>query len=208
MTKHTEQGQADRPLRELVLASTSPFRRAQLEQLRVAFRAVDPQLDERPFKQAGHASRQLVCTIAEAKARAVAAQFPTAIIIAADQCATIDGDILGKPGSVERAQSQLRRLAGRSHELITGLCVLDATTGRLVTHVDKHVLTMRALTQEQIRRYVEIDEPLGCAGAYKIESVGIALFSRVEGSDPSAIVGMPLMRLAAILQELGVDVLT
>jgi septum formation protein len=193
--------------RPIVLASTSPYRKAQLARLGLPFHTADPSVDESPFKQRGLPPDQLVAELSRAKARACAAAWPNAVLIGADQCAELDGEILGKPGSVSRAVAQLRRARGRTHRLLTGVCVLDATTSAEMVHVDEHRLTMRALTDAQIRDYVEADQPLDCAGAYKIEALGIALFERIEGCDASAITGLPLMMLTTMLMRVGIDVI-
>lgn len=189
-----------------MLASTSRYRRQLLQQLRIPFDTVDPGVDESPYKNMGLEPAEMVRTLAEVKARAAASRCPGAIVVGGDQCATIDGKILGKPGTKERTVEQLRRLAGRTHELVTAMCVLDTVSDRAQTVVDVHRMTMRALDDDQIRRYVDLDRPLDCAGAYKLESLGVALFEEVAGSDPTAIVGIPLMRLAAILSRFGFDV--
>lgn len=192
--------------RSLVLASTSPYRRQLLARLRVDFDAVDSRVDEDAHKARGLKPDQLVRELAEAKARAVSTIRPDALIIAGDQMAVLDGRLLGKPSSVDGCVQQLSLLAGRTHQLITALCVLDATSGAIETVVDVHDMTMRGLEEGQIRRYVNLDEPLDCAGSYKLESFGVALFERVAGSDPTAIVGMPLMRLVTMLGKMGYDV--
>jgi len=196
--------QAPRPI---VLASTSRYRRAQLERLGLVFHTADPGVDETPFKQCGLPPDQLVAELSRAKARACAAAWPHAVVIGADQCAELDGEILGKPGSVSKAVAQLRRIRGRTHRLLTGVCVLDVATNTELMHVDEHRLTMRALTDAQIRDYVDADQPLDCAGAYKVEALGIALFERIEGCDASAITGLPLMMLTSMLMRVGIDVI-
>lgn len=185
--------------RRLVLASTSPYRRALLERLGLPFECVAPGVDEDAYS-AGSPD-ELALTLARAKAAAVSAMCPGAVVIGGDQVVVRDGDVLGKPGSAEAAVAQLRRLAGRAHELISAVAVVGA--GRWWSHVDVTRLTMRPLDDGEIRRYVERERPYDCAGAYKIESLGVSLFDAVEGSDPTAIVGMPLMALARGLREFG-----
>lgn len=197
---------APAPQRTLVLASTSPYRRQSLQRLGLTFEAVDPRVDEDAHKTTGLSPRALVELLAVEKARACSARYPQAVIIGGDQCAEIDGQALGKPGTVERAAEQLQRLCGRTHRLLTALCVLDSASGQELVRVDEHLLTVRPLSNAQVRRYVELDLPLDCAGSYKIESLGIALFERIEGTDPSAITGLPLMTLAAMLTLVGIDV--
>jgi septum formation protein len=190
----------------VVLASTSPYRRLLLARLRIPFDAMDSRVDEDAYKGKGLAPDRLVRELAEAKARAVGALRSEALIVAGDQMAVLDGRMLGKPGSIDGCVQQLGMLAGRTHQLITALCVLDATSGASETVVDVHDMTMRRLEDEQIRRYVDLDEPLDCAGSYKLECFGVALFERVAGRDPTAIVGMPLMQLVTLLMRMGYDV--
>lgn len=193
---------------QLVLASTSPHRRSLLQQLGVPFVAADPMLDEEPFKLAGRSPEQLVVALAEAKASAVRARYPGALIIGSDQCAELDGRILGKPGSLQATVEQLAALSGRTHRLLTGMCVLDAARGTSRTHLDVHRMTMRRLDRRQLESYASTDRPFDCAGGYRIEARGVALFEDVEGHDQTAVVGLPLMRLAIMLAEAGLDVLT
>lgn len=192
--------------RRVVLASTSKYRSALLERLGLSFDSIAPGVDEDAVKGTCSGARELVETLALAKARAAAALAPEAVIIGSDQCAALDGEILGKPGSVDNAIAQLERMSGRTHSLWTGVAVLDARTGACTVDVDQHELTMRSLTREQIAAYVDRDRPLDCAGSYKIESMGIALFESVEGRDFTAIIGLPMTLVARRLAERGVDV--
>jgi septum formation protein len=191
--------------RTLVLASTSQHRRMLMQRLGTPFVAIDSGVDEAPFKTLGLAPPDLVVKLAEAKARAVREIHPQALIIGSDQCAELDGHVLGKPGSAAANVDQLERLAGRSHRLLTGLCLLDACSGNCQVHLDIHVLHMRPLTRAQIRSYVERDQPLDCAGGYRIEASGMALFERVEGRDTTAVIGLPMMQLVTFLLEMGFD---
>ncbi len=194
------------PPRNLVLASTSRYRKELLARLRVPFEAVDPDVDEDAYKDLGLSPQHLVRSLAEAKARAAGRLRPDSLIVGGDQCASLDGHVLGKPGSFAGSVDQLTMLAGRTHLLVTALCLFNPTTGQCNTVVDVHEMTMRPLDREQIRRYVELDRPMDCAGSYKLESLGVALFEHVAGSDPTAIVGMPLMRLVSMLDAVGYDV--
>ena len=191
--------------RHLVLASTSPFRRELLGRLGLAFETAAPDVDETPV--AGEAPRQLVIRLAEAKARAVASRFPSSLIIGSDQVACIDGAVLGKPGSRDRAIAQLQRASGRTVEFFTGLCVLDAATGEARTIAEPFRVHFRLLTDEQIAHYVDREAPFNCAGSFKSEGLGIALFRRLEGDDPNALVGLPLIRLTDMLDQAGMPVL-
>lgn len=193
----------------LVLASTSPYRRSLIERLGVRVETMAPDLDERAAEQAlgPTTTADLAAALALAKARSLAAICPDALIIGADQIAEIDGQRLHKPGTEEAARAQLARLAGRTHRLVTAVTVLCAADHRAETAVDVHELTMRPLPHEAIARYVARDRPLDCAGSYKIESLGIALFERTSGHDFTAIVGLPLTVLVTLLARFGVDVL-
>lgn len=148
----------------------------------------------------------LVRTQAEGKARSVAALRPGAVIIGSDQVAEVDGEILTKPGSPARAASQLERLSGRSHRLLTAVVTLDEPSGRVQTHVEVTTLRMRTLSELEIRAYVTADTPWDCAGSYKIESLGISLFEQQHGDDPTAIMGLPLIALSRQLRACGFQV--
>lgn len=185
----------------LILASTSPYRREQLARLRIPFTCESPGVDEDACKALGLAPRELAERLAVAKAEAVAARFPEATIIGGDQLVSFDGDVLGKPGSRDRAIEQLARLAGRSHELITALAIRHA--GTTLVHVDVTRLHVRDLDREAIARYVDADQPFDCAGSYKLESLGIVLFKAIESADQTAITGLPLIALTSMLRDCG-----
>lgn len=191
--------------RHLVLASTSPFRRELLGRLGIPFDTSAPDTDETPLP--GEAPEQLVLRLAEAKARTVAQKYPDSIIIGSDQAACIDGEILGKPGSRERAIAQLKAASGRRVDFFTGLCVLDAADGRSTALCEPFRVHFRQLSDLQIAHYVDRETPFNCAGAFKSEGLGIALFERLEGDDPNALVGLPLIRLVDLLENLGVETL-
>lgn len=186
---------------ELILASTSTYRRDLLARLAIPFTAVAPGVDEAAVQRAGLAPRGLAEALARAKARAVAAAHPGAVVIGSDQLAAVDGEILGKPGAPEAAEAQLLRLQGRAHELITAVAVCHP--GGLLEHTDVTRLVMRPLSREEIRRYVDADRPLDCAGSYKLEAHGITLFSAIESRDHSAVTGLPLIAVTTLLRELG-----
>jgi septum formation protein len=186
---------------DLVLASTSPYRRELLGRLGVPFRCRAPRVDEEAMKRDDLEPRALAEHLALAKATSLCAEEPHATIVGGDQLVACEGRILGKPGSVERAEEQLRALAGRAHELVTALVVWHR--GRICAHTDVTTLWLRPLRHDEIRRYVAADRPLDCAGSYKLEARGITLFERIDARDHSAISGVPLMALTAILRELG-----
>jgi MAF protein len=145
----------------------------------------------------------LVLRLAEAKAVAVAERHPEAIVIGSDQVACIDDQVLGKPGDRARAIAQLERAAGRTVVFQTGLCVLNAITGRTQTLVEPFRVHFRPLSRRHIEAYVDREQPYDCAGSFKSEGLGIALFDRLEGDDPSALVGLPLIRLITLLESEG-----
>lgn len=188
----------------LVLASRSPYRRALLERLQLPFSCISPDIDE--TRKPGETPVQLVQRLAEQKARAVAATTP-GLIIGSDQIAMLDGDILGKPGTHEAAKEQLGKAAGRSLQFLTGLCLLNSVTGRLQIDAVPYSVVLRRLTHDQIERYLLKDEPYDCAGSFKSERLGIALFEREIGDDPTALVGLPLIRLVTMLSSEGVSVI-
>ena len=189
----------------LVLASTSPFRRALLERLGIPFTTARPDVEE--ARGPGETPQEMVLRLAEAKARAVALAHLDALIIGSDQVACIDEMVLGKPGGRMRAIEQLTRSAGRQVVFYTGLCLLDAATGRAQTHCEPFRVHFRSLSREQIEGYVDREQPFDCAGSFKSEGLGIALFERLEGADPNALVGLPLISLLRMLEAEGFDIL-
>lgn len=190
----------------LILASTSPYRRALLERLGLPFGCLRPAVDEEALKASLGSIEppRLATRLAEAKATSLAASHPSATLIGSDQLVAFEGRVLGKPGDAARAEAQLAELRGSTHELITALAVWKA--GRLWTHLDIARMRMRALTSNEIARYVAADNPIDCAGAYKLESRGIALFELIDARDHSAITGLPLIALTSILRDLGYPV--
>ncbi len=185
----------------LILASTSRYRRDLLARLGVAFTAVSPACDEEALKRPELGPRELAEMLALAKAESLRREHPDAVIIGSDQVVALGASILGKSGTIERAREQLAALAGRDHQLITSVAVIHGA--RTWTHTDVTRLTMRPLTTEQIARYVAADRPIDCAGSYKLECRGIALFSRIESEDQTAIVGLPLIAVTGILSDIG-----
>jgi septum formation protein len=189
--------------RTIVLASTSTHRRAQLRAAGIEHEAVAPAFDEtiegRPDPEV------IAIAFARGKTEAVARVRPDAIVIGADQVPEVEGAILRKPEDRAAAIEQLARLAGRTHRLLTAVAVHDPKTGVVADRLVVHTLRMRALSAAQIEAYVARDRPEGCAGGYKIEAAGALLFSAVEGPDPSAIVGLPMIALTELLVAIGAD---
>lgn len=191
----------NRPRPALVLASGSRYRRAQLALLGLPFESDAADLDESSLP--GEPPTALAARLAAAKARVVAARRPAAVVVGSDQVAFLDGERLGKPGTAAAARAQLARASGRTVEFVTALHVVDGPSGREHAALERTRATLRALEEAEIRRYVAADEPLDCAGAFKVESLGIALFERVESTDPSALVGLPLIATARLLRDCG-----
>jgi septum formation protein len=193
---------------ELVLASTSVYRRELLSRLGVPFRCVAPLLDEASLDLRGRKPSEIAALLALGKASSIAPFEPSASIIGSDQVVAIESRILGKPGSRRGAIDQLTILSGRTHELITAVAVLEAGGSpgdhrQSWLHSDVSRMTMRALSRDEIERYVDYEGPFDCAGSYKFESRGIVLFEKVETDDPSAITGLPLIALVSFLRSAG-----
>jgi MAF protein len=188
---------------ELVLGSTSPFRRELLEKLGLPFATAAPDVDE--SRREGETPEQLVVRLAEAKARTVAAQHPAALIIGSDQVACVDGEILGKPGNRDKAIAQLASMAGKTVEFHTGLCLYNSEKERVQVLCEPFRVHFRQLNTGQIERYVDHEQPFNCAGSFKSEGMGITLFRKLEGDDPNALVGLPLIRLVEMLEKEGIE---
>ncbi len=184
----------------LLLASTSPYRRALLARLRLPFEVVPPALDETP--RAGESPLALVQRLAQAKAAAVAEPAGDAWAIGSDQVAELDGRALGKPGSADAAVAQLSVLAGRNVPFHTAVAVVHSD-GRSFTALDTTRVQVRALSAAEIARYVAQESPYDCAGSFKSEALGIALFEAIESQDPTALVGLPLIATARLLRQAG-----
>lgn len=193
------------PSRPIVLASSSPHRRALLARLQLPFSVSPPALDETP--RPGEADADLAARLALAKARAVAPRQPHALVIGSDQVAVLGGRRLGKPGDAAQSIAQLLAAAGQRIDFLTGLCLLDADSGRHQLDVVPYTVVLRPLERRQVESYVRRDRPFDCAGGFRAERLGIALFERTEGEDPTALIGLPLIRLVRMLAREGVDVL-
>ena len=190
--------------RRLLLASTSPFRRELLARLQLPFQVVAPQADETPWQ--GESPVDLVARLAESKAGSVAGRESGALVIGSDQVAVLDDQILGKPGNHEQAVAQLVRASGRTVSFYTGLCLLDSDSGRRQVEVVPFWVVFRPLMLAQIESYLRREQPYRCAGSFKSEGLGIVLFERLEGEDPSSLIGLPLIRLIRMLEAEGVQV--
>jgi septum formation protein len=191
--------------RRIVLASTSPFRRELLARLGVAFDTAAPRTDESPLPD--EAPEDTALRLSEAKARAAAPLFPDALIIGSDQVAVLDGKAYGKPGTHDKAAAQLRAMRGRTVVFFTGLCLLDTRGGQARLRGVPTRVTFRDLSDAEIESYLSRERPYHCAGAAKSEGLGIALIARIQGDDPNALIGLPLIALCDLLKEAGCPVL-
>ncbi|EQC50482.1 nucleoside triphosphate pyrophosphatase [Bacteriovorax sp. DB6_IX] len=190
---------------KLVLGSSSKFRKAQLEQLRVPFDTYSPDIDEDQIKNSSKTPLEISRELSLEKAKAVLEKYPNDLVIGADQVLNFKGEIFSKPGTAENAMAQLKKLRNETHELITSYALITKDKEIVETVISK--MTMRDLTDEQIRKYVELDEPLYSCGAYKLETLGISLFKSIECPDHSAIIGLPLISLTTQLEKFDVKVL-
>ncbi len=190
---------------QIVLASTSKYRRELLARLGLPFEVASPQVDETALPD--EAPQDTARRLAEAKARAVAARFPRAIIIGSDQVAVLEGMPLGKPGNHATALRQLRAMRGKEVVFHTALCLCDAASGRAQTRVVPFCVRFRDYSDAQIERYLQREQPYDCAGSARSEGLGIALIAEMRGDDPNALVGLPLIALTEMLAAQGVSVL-
>ena len=199
-------GLSDIPPRALILGSTSPYRRELLQRLNIPFEVAAPDVDETP--QAGEAPAQLAQRLALAKARAVAANFPNAVVIGSDQVADLNGQPLGKPGSHERAVAQLRQMRGQTVVFQTAVAVVCLQSGFEQTDLAAVKVQFRALSDEEIENYLQAEQPYDCAGSAKSEGLGIALLASIDNDDPTALVGLPLIRTCRMIQAAGIPLLS
>jgi len=189
----------------LYLASTSVYRKALLEKLTTNFHTAKPDVDETPLS--GETPEQLVLRLAEAKARAIAANLTEGLVIGSDQVAVFAGKILGKPHTVDNAFAQLASFSGHAVTFLTGLAVVDAKNQQAKVCLEPFVVHFRHLTEVEIHNYIAREQPLNCAGSFKSEGLGITLFEKLEGNDPNSLIGLPLIKLHAMLKEFGADLL-
>ena len=187
----------------LILGSTSRYRRELLERLHLPFTCVAPEVDETP--QPGEAPAALALRLALAKARAVAALHPVAVVIGSDQVADLHGQPLGKPGSHERAVAQLQQMSGQQVMFHTAVAVVCAASGFAEAALAPVTVQFRELSDLEIERYLRLDQPYDCAGSAKSESLGIALLSAIHSDDPTALIGLPLIRTSELLRRAGID---
>lgn len=187
----------------LVLASTSPYRKQLLEKLALPFVQAAPDIDESSHDQ--ESASTLVERLAREKAFALAENHPNSLIIGSDQVATFDGRIIGKPHTKDNAQKQLNAFSGQKITFYTGLAIHNTATGETKSLVEPFEVHFRKLSDRQIERYIEIEQPLDCAGSFKSEGLGITLFEKLNGRDPNALIGLPLIALCDLLQAFDVS---
>lgn len=186
---------------KLILASTSIYRKALLQRLEIPFTCEKSEVDEELWKRRGLSAEELATTLAREKTQAVAQRHPDAFVLGGDQVAEVDGILLDKPGTTDKALEQLLRLSGKSHRLWTAVHLIGPGVDE--PHLNITTLHMRNLTQADLRHYIQKDHPLDCAGSYKLEASGIKLFERIDSSDADAIVGLPLMWVQGALLKAG-----
>ena len=189
----------------IVLASTSLFRRELLARLGLPFETANPNVDE--TARHGETPETTALRLSEDKARAVARQYPEALIIGSDQVAYLDGQVFGKPGTHENAAKQLQTMRGRTVNFYTGLCLLNAKTGKVQLRGVPTLVTFRNLTRDEIENYLRKEKPYNCAGSAKSEGLGIAIIAKMEGEDPNALIGLPLIALCDFLRNESVYVI-
>lgn len=190
---------------QIVLASSSLSRKSLLERLQIPFTIAIPDVDETPLLHESPA--ELALRLAQKKAKAVAENYPNAIVIGSDQVIMQDNIRLDKPGNKETAILQLQRVSGKKVLSYTGVCVLNSFTHNLQLHFETYCVTFRELTHTMIENYIERDKPFHCAGSIKAESLGIALFEKMEGEDPTALLGLPLIKLTRMLEKENIKIL-
>lgn len=191
---------------QIVLASTSPYRKTLLEKLGLPFVCANPAVDETP--QAQEDARTLVARLAQEKARALAATYPQHLIIGGDQVCVLDGAITGKPLTPDNAARQLRQASGRCVCFYTGLALLNSASGVMQSVVEPFEVHFRTLSEDEIAAYLAREQPWNCAGSFKSEGLGISLFDKLVGRDPNTLVGLPLIALCDMLRREGVNPLT
>jgi len=190
---------------KIVLGSTSPFRKALLERLYIDFDCDSPDIDETPLDN--EPVEEMVVRLAIEKARAISARHPDSLIIGSDQSAILNGEKLSKPGNFDNAFKQLTRASGQKITFQTGLCLLNTGSGNIQSSCIPYTVVFKKLTSKMIENYLHKEEPYNCAGSFKSEGLGIALFERFEGDDPNALIGLPLIQLINFLDNEGFSIL-
>jgi len=192
-------------MKPIILASSSTYRKQLLQKLHLEFTAIAPNIDESALND--EHPKQLALRLAIEKAHALQASNPNHLIIASDQTASCDNIILGKPGNYLNAIQQLKQQSGRRVQFYTSVCVLDSATNKIFSDIDLCTVYFKELSEQQILKYINIEKPYDCAGSFKSEGFGISLFTKIEGDDPNALIGLPLIKLIALLNNFGVATL-
>ena len=190
---------------QIILASSSPFRRELLDRLEISFTTASPDVDESALKN--EKPEETALRLSEAKARKVASEHSEAFIIGSDQVAYLDDEIFGKPGNHENAVKQLQKMRGRTVNFFTGLCLFNAQTGKAHVRGIPTRVTFRDLSDDEIENYLRKEQPYNCAGSAKSEGLGIALIAKMEGEDPSALIGLPLIALCDLFREENINLI-
>jgi MAF protein len=188
----------------LILASSSPYRRSLLQRLEIPFESESPDVDESQHK--GETPTDLVLRLAEMKAAAIARVHPESLIIGSDQVAIAGDEILSKPGNHENAITQLKKVSGKSIVFLTGLCLINTADNKMQKDCIRYTVHFRDLTEDEIERYLLQEKPYDCAGAFKSEAYGVSLMQRMEGNDPTSLIGLPLIRLSEMLRNEGLNI--
>ncbi|MGV2872873.1 Maf family protein [Colwellia sp. E150_009] len=192
-------------MKTLVLGSTSPFRKSILEKLNLPFECAKPDIDETAL--VNESPQALVERLAIEKTKAVAHKFSNALIIGSDQVAVCDGEILGKPHTFDNGVKQLTQFSNKSVIFYTGLCVYDSSENTVKSLVEPFIVHFNELSLSEIESYLKAEQPYNCAGSFKSEGLGICLFKKLEGDDPNTLIGLPLIKLVALLKQHGLDTL-
>jgi septum formation protein len=189
--------------KQIILGSTSPFRHMLMKKLEINFSTAAPDIDE--TRLTNESAEEMVRRLSVEKAKEVAKIHPEALIIGSDQCAVLNNDIMGKPGSHENAVMQLQASSGNVVTYLTGLCLYDPVSGNYELDCIPFHVEFRQLSTHEINRYLYRDQPYRCAGSFKSEGLGITLFKKMQGEDPSSLIGLPLIRLCEMLRKKGVS---
>lgn len=190
---------------DIVLASSSPYRKQLLSKILSNFRCASPDIDE--SKLATENFREMAERLSIEKAHALSEQFPNSLIIGSDQVACIDEQILRKPLNKENNLTQLKLCQGKTAYFYTGVCLLNSKTGEYQSAVENYATTFRNLNEQQLKNYIDKEQPFNCAGGFKMEGLGISLFKSIEGQDPNILIGLPLIRLVEMFENEGIQVI-
>lgn len=191
-------------MRPLILGSSSPYRRELLERLHLDFTVDAPDIDETP--QPGETAPDYVRRLAHEKAEEVGTRHPDALVISSDQCAEVNGQLLGKPGTHDAAVEQLRQLSGQDATFRTGLCLLDTGNGTCRYFESRHTVCYKELGEDVIEHYLQSEQPYNCTASFKSEGLGISLVHHVSGDDPTALIGLPMIHLIELLRDAGLEI--